>query len=220
MGRVRRGAYPANIIVTNLVSTIIPITLGYAVIRHRVMGIDVALRRGIQYLLARGTLRVFLMLPFVAIAANVAAHPERTIQDVVAQSPLYGYGSAILAATLSLKFRQPLTAWVDRRFFREAYDREGMLFELIQRIKAAESLPEISTATGDQLNAAIHPRNLHILCRQGETERFFPVYSSIGCSLEIRLSGDDRLVERPARAFQSSVVSVALERRGPFMCDA
>jgi hypothetical protein len=178
------GSYPLNIIVTNLVSAIIPATLAYAVIKHRVFGINVVIRRGIQYLLAKNFLRMLLLLPLLAISLNVISHPQRTVAEIVLRSSVYSYGFLLISAAISLKYRRHLSGWIDRKFFREAYDREQMLVDLIERVKQAESVSEVSTMVATQVKAALHPTSVHVLCRRADTELFTPIYSSADRNLE------------------------------------
>ena len=191
----RSGAYPINIIVTNLFSAVIPITLAYAVIKHRVLGVNVVIRLGIQYLFARNSLRLLLLLPVLSIAWSIAAHPNRTVAQFVTESSVYSYGFLVLSAGLSLRYRQLLTGWVDRKFFREAYDQEMILLDMIERLKLAESVSEILTMVGTQVSAALHPASLHVCCRQAGVEISDPSYFSFGDSGEITIGDKVKLLE-------------------------
>jgi GAF domain-containing protein len=187
------GFYPANILVTNLAAAIIPLTLAYAVIKHRVLGISVVLRRSLQYLLARQSLRLFLVLPFLIIASNVATHPDRTVAEIVVDSSRYPYLLLFASAGVGLKYRRELTGWLDRRFFREEYDRETLLLNLIERLKAAESISEIASLIGMQTDAALHPRALHVYYYSREAGAFTSLHSSLGSGIEIDLSRQQEL---------------------------
>jgi tRNA A-37 threonylcarbamoyl transferase component Bud32 len=183
----RTGSYPINIVITNLVAAIIPFALAYAVIKHRVLGISVVLRRSLQYLLAKQSLRIFLLLPVVLLASGIAAHPDRTIADIVIGNSRYPYLFLAASAGVGLRYRRELTNWLDRKFFREQYDREIMLLDLVEYLKRADSVPEIAVTIGTQIDAALHPSALHVFYRTADGEAFVPVHSSFGSGSEISL---------------------------------
>lgn len=206
------GLYPVNILVTNLAAAIIPLTLAYAVAKHRVLGISVVLRRSLQYLLARQSLRLFLVLPFLIIASNVAAHPDRTVGEIFVDSARYPYLLLFASAGVGLKYRRELTGWLDRRFFREAYDRESVLLNLIERLKAAESVSEIASLIGVLTDAALHPRALHVFYYSRDAGAFTSLHSSLGSGIEIDLSRQQEL----ARIIGSSQSPVQFAPGGVF----
>ncbi len=160
----RYGAYPAYIIVPNLFSTIMPMTLAYAVIKDRVLGIDVAMRRGVQYVFARNSLRLLLLVPLLAIAWNIATHTNRTVAELVTGSSVSSYGFVLVSAGLSLRYRGRLTRWLDRRFFRDVLEEEVILLNLSGHLKAADSAAEILSMVGTQVGAALHPRAVYVWC--------------------------------------------------------
>src|SRR5439155_57959 len=66
-----------------------PITLAYAVVKHRVFGIRIVIRRGVRYLLARNVLRAVLLLPMALLAGSVLLNPERTVAQILFQHPFH-----------------------------------------------------------------------------------------------------------------------------------
>lgn len=163
----------------NLIACTIPVTLGYAVVRHRLLGINVVVRRGIQYLLAKNFLRLVLLVPILAIVYSVASNPARTVAEVLFRNSVYFYVFLTITAGLSLRFRKQLMLWVDKRFFREAYDREQILLGLIESVKAAESVTEVSRLVMTQLESALHPVCVYVFYRS-EASREMKLSSSSG----------------------------------------
>lgn len=188
------GSYPINILITNLAAAVIPLTLGYAVVKHRVLGISVVLRRGLQYLLAKQFLRLLLVLPLLVIMSNVATHPERTVAEVFIDSARYPYLLLFAGAGVGLKYRRYLTGWLDRKFFREAYDQENLLLNLIERLKTAESASEIASLIGIQTDAALHPRALHVFYHSSEAGALTPLHSSLGSGIHLDRSEQQELL--------------------------
>jgi len=74
----------------------------------------------------------------------------------------------IVAGLLSLRFHSPLRRWVDRRSFREAYDRERILVGLIEDLDKLESASSISKLVSHELEAAFHPACLFVWHREAD----------------------------------------------------
>src|SRR4029079_2878513 len=102
--------------------------------------------RGVQYLLARNVLRLILTLPLLGLLAGFIANPDRTLKEILIAQPFNLVLIALVA--FSLKFREQMVAWLDRRFFRAAYKQEQLLSGLIEQIKEFSSLAEMSRLVG------------------------------------------------------------------------
>jgi hypothetical protein len=78
---VRLLGIPVNIgrlgIVANVLTALIPLSFGYAIIKHRVFDITFVVRRGLQYLLAKNALRGLLLLPVAGLAYGVIVHRDQ-----------------------------------------------------------------------------------------------------------------------------------------------
>ena len=179
-------------------TVIIPISFGYAIIRHQVFDITFVVRRGLQYLLARNALRVLLALPLAGLAYGVLVHRDQTLGQLLWMNS--GYLYLIVAAVLSLRFRDPLTHWVDRRFFREAYDRQRVLIELIDNVEDLESASSVSKLVSHELEAAFHPHCLFIWYREGDKPHLTLSYSSGGFIHAVELSPASPLLQLAERA--------------------
>ena len=105
-----------------------PLTMAYVIVVHRAMDVRVVVRQGVQYVLARGGIRVIQLALIVAVT-------------IAASSLLSGGGGSSCASrSWSPDWRRswrsaadlPIACarWVDRRFFREAYDAEQILSDL------------------------------------------------------------------------------------------
>ena len=85
-------------------SVAVPLSVAYAVVKHGVFGVKVAIRRGIQYLLARRALQALLAVPIGALLYTLVSYRQRTIAELVTGTTAYLYW--ILALGLSLRFRR------------------------------------------------------------------------------------------------------------------
>src|SRR5207253_3015356 len=142
------------------------IALAYAIVKHRVLGIRVVIRRGMQYLLAKNVLRVILLSPFILLAVQLVRHPELGIGDLLLRSSWPFYLFVIASAALSLRYRKRLSTWVDLKFFRSAYQREEILLALIERIKSNESMEGVSRIVAREIEMALHPASMYMVYRQ------------------------------------------------------
>ena len=174
------GTFVAMNQVANSAIGIVPVTWGYAIIKHRLFDINVVVRRGLQYLLAKNVLQILLALPLVAFAYTIISNRNQTISDIVSHNPVYL--SLIALAAIGLRFRKQLKDRIDRKFFREAYDQERILLGLIDEIKEFNSMSEISKLVSDEIDAALHPRSIHAFYREEEHRDLTLAYSSAGSS--------------------------------------
>src|SRR5262249_18288969 len=69
-------------LVANLLFVASPASIGYAIVKHRVLGFRVFVRLGIQYVLAQNVLRAAVVLPAALIAYAVVSNPNRTVGEI------------------------------------------------------------------------------------------------------------------------------------------
>ena len=158
----------------NACSVAVPLSVAYAVVRHRVFDVKVAIRRGIQYLLAKRALQVLLALPSAALLYTLVAYRHRTIAELVTGTTAYLYW--ILALGLSLKFRSRIARWLDQKFFREQYDSEQIVLNLVDDLARFDSVDEMTGFVFEQLERSLHPKSMHLWWREGSEMRL--AYSS------------------------------------------
>jgi len=162
----------------NLATTLIPISFGYAIIKHQVFDITVVIRRGMQYLLAKQALQVLVFLPVAALVYGVIVHSDEPIGRLLVTNSTYLYVLGV--AVVSLRFRTRLMRWVDRRFFRETYDRERILVKLVEDVGQMDSASAVSKLVSHEIEAAFHPRCLFIWYREADRSSLALSYSSGG----------------------------------------
>jgi tRNA A-37 threonylcarbamoyl transferase component Bud32 len=182
----------------NLLFIASPASIGYAIVKHRVLGFKVFVRLGIQYALAQNVLRAAVALPAALIVYGVVSNPNRTVGEIFAGSArLYIVLMGVAAAVL--RFRAPLSAAIDRRFFRTAYDQEIILLRLIESIKQLDSLSEISAMVSREIDAALHVTRLVVLFRSPRDHTLSVGWSS-GDLGPVEIPAIAGLVEQMARA--------------------
>lgn len=173
--------------VINTITIIIPLSVGYAILKHRVLGIRVILRAGLRYLLARNVLRAAIALPIAISLYTLVTHRSASLADLLT-GPAGRFNVNWLAlAGAGLLFRRPLLRWIDRRFFREAYQQDQIFLALAEGIGRAADVTEISRLLSTQIQAALHPRSIFAASCESNDE-FATLYSSSGKGDQRKLS--------------------------------
>ncbi len=150
-------------LLTNAMTVVVPVAMAYAVLKHRVLDIRVAIRRGVQYLLAQRALQAATALPFLALTYIVFRNRDLTLAELATQTGGYLFWLAL--AAIVLRFRGPIQRALDRRFFREEYDREQLMMKLLEESRRVESLHELSRLVSETLVAAMHPSRAYVWYR-------------------------------------------------------
>jgi tRNA A-37 threonylcarbamoyl transferase component Bud32 len=154
---------------TNVFLIICPITCAYAIIRYRHFDINFIIRRGLQYLLAKSSIYFLLVVQIGLIGNIIIKNPKLTVAEIFSPKSVYIY---LLATTVfSLAFRVKVSLWLDRIFFRQAYNREQILIDLLEQIKQNDDFVEISKLVHKQINAALHPKNIHTIYVESRTQK-------------------------------------------------
>ena len=166
---------------SDLFTIAIPAAFAYAIVRHRVFDIRVAIRIGLQYLLARNALRLATALPLLAMVFLIATNPQLTIRQLALEYPTYPALAAIAAGVLT--FRSRVAAAIDRRFFREAYDREQLLRALLDDIDNLYVHDDGAQRIADRLESALHPATL-LLSFVDEDHDKLSVAASLNASVD------------------------------------
>ncbi|MCP4900934.1 MAG: hypothetical protein GY906_28535, partial [bacterium] len=123
-------------------SVCFPVSFIYVVVRHRVLGIRVILRRGLQYaLVSRG----FLVVEALVLVALFIVTARSAFGRVIPEEGTIGLMIAAavgLALFLGLRsVNRRIMPIIDRRFFREAYDTERVLAGLSTQVRCCAGRP-------------------------------------------------------------------------------
>ncbi|MBA3439159.1 MAG: protein kinase [Pyrinomonadaceae bacterium] len=187
----------------SLALLLFPFSFAYSIVRHQVIPVSLIIRRSLQYLFATNGLRIIFTLPIIGLLVTLIANPNRTLPEILFQNSIYFY--LLLIAAFSLMFRRPLSEWVDRKFFREAYNQEKILRELIDELKHLDSLPEMSKHVSDQVERALHPERIYLFHREEEKRDLLLGHSSGQTAQGLRIPAEFQLLrfmEREGRAVE------------------
>lgn len=128
--------------------TLFPLSIAYAILRHRLLDVDRLLSRGVTY----GAL-IFLVVATYSIVVNGLSH----FFAVEASDPIL---LSLFVLALTLLFN-PLRNWlqqlVDRLFFREPVDYRETLQDLSHELTQTLDLDAVLAEVGRQVEKSLHP---------------------------------------------------------------
>ena len=189
----------------------IPLSLGYAVVKHRAMEIPVLLRRSARYLLVRRGLVTVAVVAGIAVTLGFAqlfdSVPFLGAMDRTRGGLMVGSLFGGLMVLVGRRVWQPAMERLDRAFFRGSYDARHLLITLAEQTRTANDRTTLAEMIDHAVLQALHPKTLLVFLRGGDDWTF-------QAAAHEELSGDEaRLPIAPAQL-------VDLVRRGrPLLLD-
>jgi phosphoserine phosphatase RsbU/P len=148
-----------------------PLTMAYVIVVHRAMDVRVVIRQGLQYLLATGSVRA---VQIVLSAAIIVAVATMTAETSVGRR--LAFTAAGLTLILGIRgFAQRLRGWIDRRFFREAYEADAVLSDLASKVRTIVETGPLLETVATRIAASLHVPRIAILLNNGGA--FEPAYA-------------------------------------------
>jgi phosphoserine phosphatase RsbU/P len=148
-----------------------PLSFVYVVLRHRVLGIRLIVKRGLRYaLVSRGFLVVEAVLIFLAFFFGARPlllrfYPETDDAAFV----LITVCTTLIAVSALGRVNRRIMPAIDRRFFREAYDARTVLTELSRSVRRLVTDPArlLRTVT-DTISDSFLPEHVALFLRGKE----------------------------------------------------
>lgn len=148
-----------------LMTLVFPLTMAYVIVVYRAMDVGVVVRQGLQYALAKGGVRVAQMLLLFGIGMVVWWSINNYGGDIATQIAFIVGGVALVP--LVDMIAKPLRLWIDKRFFREAYNSEQILTELSEDVRTmVETKPLLETVAA-RISESLHVPQVALLLRDG-----------------------------------------------------
>jgi sigma-B regulation protein RsbU (phosphoserine phosphatase) len=179
-----------------------PLSLAYVIVVHRAMDVRVVVRQGLQYALAR---RGVMALQVAAIAVAIFVASTTAGESGMNRPRRILYLSLAIIFVFGIRHVADRgRAWIDNRFFREAYDAEQILTALSEDVRTIVDTDTLLATVGQRVATSLHVQRLAALLRQNGA--YAPAF---------------RLGELPAvRLTANSVVAARLrESRQPLRVD-
>jgi sigma-B regulation protein RsbU (phosphoserine phosphatase) len=138
-----------------------PLSMAYVIVVQRAMDVRILLRQGTQYALARGTLngvRVVLGTLLAFTLFQLISNPQHS-----SKVGMWALVLTLLFLAMQFGVQQRLSAWIDRKFFREVYSTEQVLTELSEEAgRFTETRPLLETVTRRIANT-LHVGQIRVL---------------------------------------------------------
>ena len=168
------GALPTNLMKVSVLSlALLPLTFGYAIVRYRLMDVDLIFKRGMVYTLAAAAV-VGLYFAFIAAVVEL----------VHARIPSSGPIGLILAMVVTALLFDPVRKWiqdrVDQFFYRTRYDYRKTLVEFGRELSAETDLDKMLSSVIDRLARTLLVDRIVMLLATGEHADHFILAKSSG----------------------------------------
>jgi len=151
-----------------------PLCFGYAIIRYRLMDVDIIFKRGLAYTAASGG----VVAVYIALVALIGAlfHTSSMIGGVVA---------IVVAAFLFQPFRDWIQARLDRFFYRDRLDYRRTLIEFGRTLTSEVRLDPMLASVMDRISQALLVDRLAIFIE----DEAHPGTHRLARSVGVRYSG-------------------------------
>jgi PAS domain S-box-containing protein len=153
----------------------LPLTFGYAIVRYRLMDVDLIFKRGVSYTLATAA----LVGAYFVVIGSMA-------EVVHARLPSTGPAGLIAAIIITALAFEPLKNWiqerVDKFFYRNRYDYRRTLIEFGRELSSETDLGAMLISVIDRLSRTLGVERLAIFMATGDEDKPFEMLKSFGIS--------------------------------------
>ena len=153
---------------------LIPLTLAYAIVRYRLMDVDIIFRRGYAYTLAT----LCVLAGFYGIVFGVGRLVNQNFKDL-------GNTGLMTVMLITAFLFQPIRNWIqerlDKRFYRDRYDYRRTLVEFARELTSETDLEAMLASVGERLLETLQIKHLgFFLAQEGEGQPGFRLAESMG----------------------------------------
>lgn len=190
--------------ITLLTLMIWPVSIAYAIIRHRFLDIEFIVRKGMAYALLSGFV-IGLYLLLVVVAGRLL------LLVTGSSSQLFTIFATVVIAALFSPAKNRIQDFVDRRYYRRRFSYRQDVRELSRRLVKVLDLDELFRLLVHHLGETMHIRPVAIFWRGSKDGPFQLREASRGDGLPLELPESDEVCDRLASTLQLVDVA-ALER--------
>ncbi len=138
---------------TVLSVVLLPLTLAYAIVRYRLMDVDIIFRRGYAYTLAT----LCVLGAFYGIVFSLGSMVHLYFKDL-------GNLELISVMLIASFLFQPIRNWIqdrlDKYFYRDSYDYRRTLIEFARELSAETDLDTMLSSVGERLLQTLNIKHL------------------------------------------------------------
>jgi serine phosphatase RsbU (regulator of sigma subunit) len=152
-----------TILLPMMLLVVVPMFFGYAIFRHRLMDVDVVIRRSLIY----GTVTASLAAVYLVSVYGIGTLVNYFFgaQD----SQLLIVVSLIVVAFVFDPVKQRFQNWIDRIFFHERYDYQQALLEFTQELPRLMEMEHILNSIVSRLSSTMHIEKISVfICGEKE----------------------------------------------------
>ena len=169
------------------------VLVSITLLRRRVFGFRLMVRQGLRYAMARRFLVLLAPALGAALALDLLGHRDEPLADILeARGWIYAAlgGLAILAQSR----REGWLEALDRRFFRERYDAQNLLREVVEVVHKAGEFAKVAPQVVARIETALHPEFAALMARDGVTLDFRSIAAAPAGQSPPPLPADSKLV--------------------------
>ncbi len=152
-------------IISLLLMLLFPLTMAYVIVVHRAMNVSVVVRQGLQYALATNGVRVLQFGLLLAIIAGTLVVIRNFREDIAAQIAFIVGGLALIPLFDYVAKRARI--WIDRKFFREAYNAEQILSDLSEDVRTMVETKPLLETVSNKISESMHVPQVALLLKNG-----------------------------------------------------
>ncbi len=141
-----------------------PLTMAYVLVVQRAMDVRVVIRQGLQYALAQRGVRIVQ----TAIVVGAAMLAVNTIDSQTSRPLKFALLTVGIVVSLRVReFGTKVRAWIDKRFFREAYNTDQILSDLSEQVRSILDTPTLLDTVARKLSESLHVERVAVMLRDG-----------------------------------------------------
>ena len=142
-----------------------PITMAYVIVVQRAMDVRMVIRTGIRYALASTGVKI-LRIGLIATVAALTLHFTLISSHHIQGLLVAALGAALIFALGRVATR--VSHWMDRRFFREAYNTEVILTELSNSVAGIRDTKALLDTVTRRIADSLHVPRIAVLLQRGD----------------------------------------------------
>ncbi len=182
------GAIPNQYLKLSVFSLILlPLSLAYAIVRYRLMDVDILFRRGYAYTLAT----LCVLAAFYGIVFSLGSLVQKNFKDL-------GNTGLIAVMLIAAFLFQPIRNWIqerlDRHFYEDRYDYRRTLIEFARELSSETDLEAMLASVGDRLLKTLQIKHLaFFLAEEGADGATFRLKKAMGANPRLAATSPSQL---------------------------